>query len=337
MASEQHSSEPVITGVLASGQLSPEPASQQNKSDEASTSTNHISDLDLLFELFYDEFLGSNVKKSVVVDRMEDLTTTHLTSSDNPIESNTPIQQEINLQPEQVVPAEPYEPTTSTAIIIPPEQAEEGISGFIDDKTDIHSYNPLPHEHKWTKEHPISQIIGDPSKSVQTTSTSINLCMHDSFLSKFEPTRVSEALADPEWVISMQEELNQFDALQVWRLVPKPKGKTIIGTKWVFKIKKDECGTVIRNKARLVAKGYRQEEGIDYDETYAPVARLVAIRMFLAYAAHKNFTVFQMDVKTAFLNGIMKEEVYVSQPEGFVNQEKPNHVYILDKALYGLK
>ncbi|KAI3672576.1 hypothetical protein L6452_38667 [Arctium lappa] len=163
------------------------------------------------------------------------------------------------------------------------------------------------------------------------------MCMHDSFLSKFEPTRVSEALADPEWVISMQEELNQFDALQVWRLVPKLKGKTIIGTKWVFKIKKDEDDTVIRNKARLVAKGYRQEEGIDYDETYASVARLEAIRMFLAYAAHKNFTVFQMVVKTTFLNGIMKEEVYVSQPEGFVNQEKPNHVYILDKALYGLK
>ncbi|KAI3715305.1 hypothetical protein L6452_22284 [Arctium lappa] len=152
MASEQHSSEPVITGVLASRQLSPEPAYQQNKSDEASTSTNHISDLDLLFELFYDEFLGSNVKKSVVADRMEDSTTTHPTSSDIPIESNTPIQQEIpiqmptptveevtcneetevaeivgfsvqiNLQPDQAIHVEPSEPTTSTAIIIPPEQ-----------------------------------------------------------------------------------------------------------------------------------------------------------------------------------------------------------------------
>ncbi|KAI3702503.1 hypothetical protein L6452_28241 [Arctium lappa] len=329
MAFEQHSSEPVITGVLASGQLSPEPASQKNKSDEASTSTNHLSDLDLLFELFYDEYLGSNVKKSVVVDRMEDLTTTHPTSSDVPIESNAPIQQEItiqmptptveevpcdketevaatvgdsvqiHLQPVQAVPAEPSEPATSTETINPPEQTKEGTSGFLDDTTDIQSSNPLPHEQKWTKEHPISQIIGDPSKPVQTRSTSMNLCMHDSFLSKFEPTRVSEALADPEW--------------------------------------KDEAGTVIRNKARLVAKGYRQEEGIDYDETYAPVARLEAIRMFLAYAAHKNFTVFQMDVKTTFLNGILKEEVYVSQPEGFVNQKKSNHVYILDKALYGLK
>ncbi|KAI3758417.1 hypothetical protein L6452_05978 [Arctium lappa] len=138
--------------------------------------------------------------------------------------------------------------------------------------------------------------------------------MHDSFHSTIEPTRVSEALADSDWVSAMQEELNQFEALKVWRLVPKPEGKTVIGTKWVFKNKKDEDGIVIRNKARLVAKGYRQDEGIDYDETYAP-----------------------MDVKTAFLNGILKEEVYVSQPEGFVNPDKPNHVYILDKALYGMK
>ncbi|KAI3702412.1 hypothetical protein L6452_28150 [Arctium lappa] len=191
MASEQQRSEPAITGILASGQLSPGPMSQQNKSDEPSTSTNHLSDLDLLFELFYDEYLGSNVKKSVVVDGMEDLTSTHPTSSDVPIESNAPIQQEItiqmptptveevtnqnetevaktvgcsvqiNLQPEQAVPAEPSEPATSTEIT-PHEQTEEGTSRFIDDTIDIHSYNPLPHEHKWTKEHPISQIIGDP-------------------------------------------------------------------------------------------------------------------------------------------------------------------------------
>ncbi|KAI3729484.1 hypothetical protein L6452_18144 [Arctium lappa] len=161
--------------------------------------------------------------------------------------------------------------------------------------------------------------------------------MHDSFLSKIEPTRVSEALADSDWVSAMQEELNQFEALKVWRLVPKPEGKIVIGTKWVFKNKKDEDGIVIQNKARLVAKGYRQEEVIDYDETYAPVARIEAICMFLAYATHKSFTVYQMDVKTAFLNGILKEEVYVSQPEGFVNPDMPNHVYILDKALYGLK
>jgi len=135
----------------------------------------------------------------------------------------------------------------------------------------------------------------------------------------------------------MQEEINQFERLKVWRLVPRPEGKSIIGTKWIFKNKKDEDGVVVRNKARLVAKGYRQQEGMDYNETFAPVARIEVIRMFLAYAAHKDFIIYQMDVKTAFLNGVLKEKVYVSQPEGFVDQDNPDHVYILDNALYGLK
>ena len=135
----------------------------------------------------------------------------------------------------------------------------------------------------------------------------------------------------------MQEELNQFEALKVWRLVPKPQDKSIIGTKWIFKNKKDENGVIVRNKARLVAKGYRQQEGIDYDQTFAPVACTEAIRMFLVYAAYKDFTVFLMDVKTAFPYGNLKEEVYVSQPEGFVDLSKSDYVYILDRALYGLK
>ena len=135
----------------------------------------------------------------------------------------------------------------------------------------------------------------------------------------------------------MQDELLQFKLQKVWVLCDLPDGMKVIGTKWVFRNKKDENGIVVRNKARLVAKGYCQQEGIDYDETFAPVARLEAIRIFLAYAAHKNMKVFQMDVKCAFLNGILHEEVYVEQPEGFINREFPNHVYILDKALYGLK
>nr|GEY76727.1 copia protein [Tanacetum cinerariifolium] len=113
--------------------------------------------------------------------------------------------------------------------------------------------------------------------------------------------------------------------------------KSVIKTKWIFKNKKDETSLVIRNKARLVAVGYSQQEGIDYDETFAHVALIEAIRLFLAYAAHKDFTVFQMDVKKVFLNGILKEEVYVGQPSGLVNKQYPNHVYALDKALYGLK
>src|ERR1044071_2617692 len=135
----------------------------------------------------------------------------------------------------------------------------------------------------------------------------------------------------------MQEQLLQFERNKVWRLVPCPKDRHIIGTRWVFRNKLDDSGTVIRNKARLVAQGYNQQEGIDYDETFAPVARLEAIRLLVAYAAHKGITLFQMDVKTAFLNGVLEEEVYVKQPPGFEDVDHPEHVYYLDKALYGLK
>nr|GFC24189.1 retrovirus-related Pol polyprotein from transposon TNT 1-94 [Tanacetum cinerariifolium] len=121
------------------------------------------------------------------------------------------------------------------------------------------------------------------------------------------------------------------------RLVPRPEGKSVIKTKWIFNNKKDESSLVIQNKVRLVEVGYSQQEGIDYDETFVQVARIEAIRLFLAYAAHKDFTVFQMDIKTTFLNGILKEEVYVGQPLGFVSKQYPDHVYALDKALYGLK
>ncbi|GJU95356.1 retrovirus-related pol polyprotein from transposon TNT 1-94 [Tanacetum coccineum] len=111
----------------------------------------------------------------------------------------------------------------------------------------------------------------------------------------------------------------------------------VITLKWIYKVKLDELGGVLKNKARLVARGYRQEEGIDFEESFAPVARLEAIRIFLAFAAHMNMIVYQMDVKTAFLNGNMREEVYVSQPDGFVDKDNPNHVYKLKKARYGLK
>nr|GEZ21786.1 retrovirus-related Pol polyprotein from transposon TNT 1-94 [Tanacetum cinerariifolium] len=152
-----------------------------------------------------------------------------------------------------------------------------------------------------------------------------------------ESANVAEALRDADWVSAMQEELDQFARLKVWRLVPRPEGKSIIKTKWIFKNKKDESSLVIRNKAWLVAVGYSQQEGINYDEMFAPVARIEAICLFLAYAAHKDFIVYQMDVKTAFLNGILKEEVYVGQPPGFVSKQYQYHVYALDKALYGLK
>ena len=135
----------------------------------------------------------------------------------------------------------------------------------------------------------------------------------------------------------MQEELNEFERNEVWKLVPRPKNRSVVGTKWVFRNKTNHDGVIIRNKVRLVAKGYSQQEGIDYDETYALVERLEAIRIFLAYASHMKFKVFQMDVKSAFLNGELEEEVYVEQPPGFVDPRYPDYVYRLDKALSGLK
>ncbi|GKB05863.1 retrovirus-related pol polyprotein from transposon TNT 1-94 [Tanacetum coccineum] len=152
-----------------------------------------------------------------------------------------------------------------------------------------------------------------------------------------ESKNINKALKDESWVIVMQEELNQFISNDVWELVPNPMDMTIIGTKWVFRNKLDENGVVSRNKARLVAQGYNQQEGIDYDETYAPVARLESIRILLAYACALDFKLFQMDVKSAFLNGFINEEVYMAQPPGYIDFVKPNHVYRLKKALYGLK
>ncbi|GJS00510.1 putative ribonuclease H-like domain-containing protein [Tanacetum coccineum] len=207
--------------------------------------------------------------------------------------------------------------------------------------------------------HPKSQILGDPKSAVQTRSKVQNKsgahallshiqkqqrnnhkdqqhCLFACFLSQEEPKKIAEALQDDSWVQAMQEELLQFKLQQVWVLVDLPHGMKVIGTKWVYRNKRDERGVVVRNKARLVAQGYTQEEGIDYDEVFAPVARIEAIRLFLAFASFMGFIVYQMDVKSAFLYGTIDEEVYVSQPPGFVDPDHPNKVYKVVKALYGL-
>nr|GEW37401.1 hypothetical protein [Tanacetum cinerariifolium] len=167
------------------------------------------------------------------------------------------------------------------------------------DSSNMHTfYQHHPSEHRWTKDHPLEQVIGNPSQS---------------------------------------EELYQFDRLDVWELVDRPLCKNVINMKWLWKNKRDEENTVIRNKSRLVAKGYAQKEGVDFEESFTPVARLEGVRLFIAYAAHKSFMVYQMDVKTAFLYGPLKEEVYVNQPDGFIDPYHPDKVYRLKKALYGLK
>ncbi|GKD08777.1 putative reverse transcriptase, RNA-dependent DNA polymerase [Tanacetum coccineum] len=205
------------------------------------------------------------------------------------------------------------------------------------------------------KDHPIKNVIGDVKSSVQTrrmtkptseqgflsavykekTHDTLNTCLYACFLSQIEPTSIAKALSDSSWVEAMQEELLQFKLQQVWKLVDS-NGKRAIGTKWVFRNKKDERGIVIRNKARLVAQGHRQEEGIDYEEVFAHVARIEAIRLFLAYASFMGFLVYQMDVKSAFLYGTIEEEVYVTQPPGFKDPDHPDKVYKVVKALYGL-
>ncbi|GJR11734.1 putative ribonuclease H-like domain-containing protein [Tanacetum coccineum] len=152
-----------------------------------------------------------------------------------------------------------------------------------------------------------TQDDNDAGPSINTASTNVNT--GSSNINTEEPKRINKDLSDSAWVEAMQEELLQFKLQQVWVLVDLPKGKRAIGTKWIFRNKKDERGIVIRNKARLVAQGYIQEEGIDYDEVFAPVARIEAIRLFLAYASFMGFMVYQMDVKSAFLYGKIEEEL----------------------------
>ncbi|GJY63542.1 putative ribonuclease H-like domain-containing protein [Tanacetum coccineum] len=206
------------------------------------------------------------------------------------------------------------------------------------------------------KDHPLNQVIGDLQSATQTIKMSKNLeeygfvstiqqrinhkdlqnYLFACFLSQEEPKKVIHALKDPSWIETMQEELLQFKLQEVWTLVDLPNGKRSIGSKWIFRNKKDKRGIVIRNKARLVAQGYKQEEEINYDEVFAPVARIEAIRLFLAYASFKDFLVYQMDVKSAFLYRKIEEEVYVCQPPGFEDPDFPDRVYKVEKALYGL-
>jgi hypothetical protein len=152
-----------------------------------------------------------------------------------------------------------------------------------------------------------------------------------------EPKNFEEASKDDHWVKEMNDELDQIEKNNTWEMVHRPEGKNVIGSKWIFKNKLNEQGQVVRNKARLVYKGYAKIEGLDFDETFAPVARIEAIRMFLAYACHKRFKVYQMDVKSAFLYGDLSEEVYMEQPEGFELSDNPDLVCKMKKNLYGLK
>nr|GEW75458.1 retrovirus-related Pol polyprotein from transposon TNT 1-94 [Tanacetum cinerariifolium] len=243
------------------------------------------NELDFLFSLMFDEFLNGSsqsVSKSSVVSTAD-------APNQQMIEENAQVKNDefINI------------------FCTPVQDREETLSCHVDSSNMHTFYQHHPSEHRWTKDHPLEQVIGNPSQSVRTR------CQLES---------------DGEMCMFALTEL-----------VDKPLCKNVINMKWLWKNKRDEENTVIRNKSCLVAKGYAQKEGIDFKESFAPVARLEAVRLFIAYAAHKSFTIYQMDIKTAFLYGPLKEEVYVNQPYGFVDPYHPDKVYRLKKALYGLK
>nr|GEU80683.1 ribonuclease H-like domain-containing protein [Tanacetum cinerariifolium] len=193
--------------------------------------------------------------------------------------------------------------------------------------------NPIP-THRMHIDHPKDQILGYPKSAVQTRGMAKKTSGAHALL---EPKKVAQALDDESWVEAMQEELLQFSLLKVWRLVDLTYGKTAIKTKWVYRNKKDKRGIVVRNKARLVAQGHRHEEETDYDEVFAPVAKIAAIKIFLAFASFMGFIVYQVDVKSAFLYGTIEDEVYVSQPPGFIDPLFPNKVYkvYVDDIIFG--
>nr|GEX29086.1 integrase, catalytic region, zinc finger, CCHC-type, peptidase aspartic, catalytic [Tanacetum cinerariifolium] len=210
-----------------------------------------------------------------------------------------------------------------------PEATSEQSSSMDVIHTIVHpDYQISKHNSKWTKDHPLENIIGELARPVSTRlqlHEQALFCYYDAFLTSVKPKTYKDSLTQSCWIEAIQEELNEFERFKVWELVPRPDKVMVITLKWICKVKLDELGGILKNKARLVARGYRQEEGIDFEESFDPVARLEAIRIFLAYATHINMVVYQMDVKTVFLNGNLREEVYVSQPDGFMDPDNPNH------------
>ncbi|GJR96522.1 integrase, catalytic region, zinc finger, CCHC-type containing protein [Tanacetum coccineum] len=309
MASKQFSLEPGLSNLNETGKSSNLTVSQVSEISK--------KDLEDLFHNFYDEYFNSlKIMRSL---------TTNVETSNNEIPSHKgevfhevsePFQEEssssslnddIQQSSEEVM--VPLKNTQSISNNMVPNVNEASSShnvfnerlkdAYFDASTTFHDpsnihtfYQPYPHEKKWTKDHPLHKIIGDPKSSVRTRGQLAYSCLFACLLSSIEPANVAKALKDTDWVSAIQDELDQFARLKVWRLVPQPKGKTIIKTKWIFKNKKDESSLVIRNKARLISVGYCLQECIDYDETFSPVARIEAIRLFLVYAAHKDFTVF---------------------------------------------
>nr|GEW14251.1 Gag-Pol polyprotein [Tanacetum cinerariifolium] len=157
------------------------------------------------------------------------------------------------------------------------------------------SYTPFEHLGRWTKDHPIENVIGDLSCSVSTRKqleTDAMWCYFDAFLTFVEPKNFKQAMTEPSWIDAIKEEIHEFKRLKVWELVPCPDKVMLIKLKWIYKVKTDEFGGLLKNKVRLVAQGFRKEEGIKFEESFASVARIEAIRIFVANASNKNMTIF---------------------------------------------
>nr|GEX70306.1 hypothetical protein [Tanacetum cinerariifolium] len=297
--------------TLEHDSLSPGPQCQENVTQADRTVTT-LNELDLLFSSMFDELLNGSSK---VVSKSSTVST-----ADAP---NQHQQQQITPLYNQTTP----KPTCQVLTQAPTVASTENM-------------NQAEMVEEYAQDHPLEQVTGNPSQSVRTRrqlESDGKMCMFSLFVSRTEPKNIKEAMADSAWIESMQEELHQFVRLDVWELVDRPHYKNIINMKWLWKNKRDEENTVIRNKYRLMAKGYARKEGVNFEESFAPVARLEVVRLFIVYATHKSFTVYQMNVKTTFLYGPLKEEVYMNQPDGFVDPYYPDKVYLLKKALYGLK
>nr|GFC34046.1 retrovirus-related Pol polyprotein from transposon TNT 1-94 [Tanacetum cinerariifolium] len=322
MASVQISSNPAPecqTMALEHNSLSPGRKCQENVShgDKTGITSN---ELDLLFSLMFDELLNGSskvVSKSSTVSaadapyqRQQPTTPLNNHTTPAPTCQSLPIAT-IVISSKNIKQAEPHAENDQGAddefinIFSTPVQDQGETSSRHVDSSNMHTfYQRYPSEPCWTKDHPLEQVIGNPSQSIRTRrqlESDAEMCMFALTVSQTKPKNIKEAMADSAWIESMQEELHQFDRLDVWELVDRPLYTNVINLKWPWKNKHDEENTVIRNKSRLVAKGYAQKEGVDFEESFAPVARLEAVRLFIAYAAHKSFTIYQMDVNTSFL------------------------------------
>ncbi|GJR37993.1 putative ribonuclease H-like domain-containing protein [Tanacetum coccineum] len=339
MASEHNSSEPALhemTPAIINSGLVPNPPPSTQFAPPSRT------DQDILFQPLFDELV--NPPPSIdqpaleVIAPIAEVVAPKLAESTSSPSSTTIDQDAPSASNSQTL------PETQSLVISNDVEEENRDLDVAHMNNDPFFGIPIPENDSEASssdvDHPLDNIIGELERPVSTRlqlHEQTLFCYYDAFLTSVEPKTYKGALTQSCWIEATQEELNEFEHLEVWELVSRPDKVMVITLKWIYKVKLDELGGILKNKARLVARGYRQEEGIDFEESFAPVARLDVIRIFLTFTAHMNMIVYQMDVKTIFLNGILREEVYVSQPDGFVDQDDLNHVYKLNKALYRLK